>query len=68
VRLLSIETRDEYGYPCERCGQVLPLASLDYCAHCSRNLCGKCMALGCCGFVPAKSGDAIDRDGEEDSL
>jgi len=26
------------------------------------------MALGCCGFVPAKSGDAIDRDSEEDSL
>lgn len=55
-------------YRCERCGVLHSFLTLDYCAACSRNLCDKCMKLGCCGFVPAKSGDAIDRDGEEDSL
>lgn len=63
---------------CERCGGVGemiksgPFAgtphSLDYCAVCSKDLCEKCMAKGCCGNVPAKSGNAADNgdDGDGD--
>lgn len=29
----------------------------DFCATCSRNLCPKCMAQGCCKAVPAVSGN-----------
>lgn len=32
----------------------------DYCAVCSKNLCANCMAEGCCGHVPAISGEATD--------
>lgn len=38
-------------------GQYQPL---DYCAECSKDLCPDCMAKGCCGNVPAKSGNADD--------
>jgi hypothetical protein len=47
---------------CERCGarspkpEAGPYALFDYCAECSRDLCDACMAKGCCGNVPAKSG------------
>lgn len=51
---------------CERCGGVGHWTDkagrehvqdlLDYCATCSKNLCEKCMAKGCCGKVPAVSG------------
>jgi len=33
---------------------------MDYCALCSRNLCSGCMARGCCGAVPALSGNERD--------
>lgn len=44
---------------CEHCGTTLPAASyelFDYCADCGRNLCPACMAKGCCGSAPARSG------------
>lgn len=48
---------------CERCGAKpkndpngLPQL-LDYCAVCSKDLCPDCMAKGCCGNVPARSGE-----------
>jgi len=43
---------------CERCGTP-PQGDYgphDYCAKCSRDLCGDCMERGCCGSVPAQSG------------
>lgn len=61
---------------CERCGgkgeqiKTGPFAGqypqLDYCSLCSKDLCQKCMADGCCGKVPAMSGTADDYsdDGE----
>jgi hypothetical protein len=59
---------------CERCGSrgemitTGPFAGmyqgLDYCAKCSRDLCSKCMSEGCCGSIPAKSGN--EEDNEED--
>jgi len=46
---------------CERCGaKPEGFALLDYCAVCSKDLCAKCMAQGCCGNVPAQSGTAAD--------
>lgn len=51
---------------CERCGakrsrpDAGPYDLLDYCAHCSKDLCDACMAKGCCGHVPADSGLATD--------
>lgn len=49
---------------CERCGAVPTneFALLDYCAHCSRDLCPACMAKGCCGHVPAESGEQADTE------
>lgn len=60
---------------CERCGTRVPGYKLtdesddgidgpkeffDYCALCSRDLCDECMAEGCCGNIPAKSGAKAD--------
>lgn len=46
---------------CERCGVRTKGYELhDYCAVCSKNLCGTCMANGCCGNKPAKSGENAD--------
>jgi transcriptional regulator with XRE-family HTH domain len=46
---------------CERCQAGTAGYSLhDYCAACSVNLCDTCMAKGCCGDVPAKSGLEAD--------
>lgn len=55
---------------CERCRAKPPAhrmpgggwseSLLDYCRHCSRDLCEACMALGCCGRVPAESGMEAD--------
>lgn len=56
---------------CERCGaskpspEAGPFDSLDYCAECSRDLCDACMARGCCGRVPARSGMEADYPDEE---
>lgn len=42
---------------CERCrSTVSGFELVDYCNVCSKNLCDGCMASGCCGHVPAKSG------------
>ncbi len=54
-------TRPPDAHGCERCGQPADFATLDYCAVCSRDLCDKCMAGGCCGHAPAKSG--LEADG-----
>lgn len=49
------------AWKCERCGKATTGYDLhDYCAACSRNLCDPCMAAGCCGSVPAKSGQDAD--------
>lgn len=48
---------------CERCG-AMPEGEYglhDYCDHCSKNLCPKCMEAGCCGQVPADSGMSEDK-------
>lgn len=60
---------------CERCGsqgeliRTGPFAGgnlhLDYCAHCSKDLCPSCMSKGCCGNVPAVSGSDADDICEE---
>lgn len=53
---------------CERCG-AKPSGEYelhDYCAKCSKNLCKKCMAEGCCGSKPAASGMAADDDKEDE--
>ncbi len=53
---------------CERCGGTTPPGSfnlMDYCAKCSKNLCPKCMAEGCCGKVPAESGNQQDYGDDE---
>lgn len=47
---------------CERC-RATPRGEyelLDYCAVCSKDLCDECMAKGCCGNVPARSGTEED--------
>lgn len=55
---------------CERCRAAKPrpdagpFDGLDYCAECSRDLCDACMASGCCGTVPARSG--LQEDFPED--
>ena len=44
---------------CEKCDVELDPQSydlMDYCAECSKNLCGSCMKKGCCNNIPAKSG------------
>jgi hypothetical protein len=49
---------------CERCGAPPDgeFGLHDFCANCSINLCPTCMAKGCCGDVPARSGlEASDR-------
>jgi len=50
---------------CERCGAPPEggeegYGLLDYCAECSRDLCPKRMEAGCCGHVPAFSGEQQD--------
>lgn len=58
----------EREHKCEGCLKVIDWPS-DYCAHCSRNLCPACMQRGCCGHVPADSGQEADygNDKEEKS-
>ena len=61
---------------CERCGGVDKWTDdagkehvsdfTDFCAVCSKDLCAKCMAKGCCGNVPAKSG-SNEEYGDEDA-
>lgn len=51
---------------CERCGVGAggEYELLDYCAHCGKDFCAKCMDEGCCGLVPAASGmDEEEADG-----
>lgn len=55
---------------CERCGATSPSPDagpyelFDYCAVCSRDLCDRCMADGCCGNVPALSGNVENEASE----
>jgi len=37
----------------------------DYCVVCSANLCPKCMERGCCGDVPALSGQVTELDDDD---
>lgn len=53
---------------CERCGKSPDPKTfdlLDYCATCSKDLCPDCMAKGCCGNVPAESGNKLDSTDDE---
>lgn len=53
---------------CERCKVDSQGYDLhDYCALCSKNLCSRCMARGCCGLTPARSGQDSDVRGEDES-
>jgi hypothetical protein len=46
---------------CEGCGvETVGYDLHDFCAVCSKNLCGKCMEKGCCGHKPALSGSEED--------
>lgn len=52
---------------CERCRKE-PEGEYglhDYCGACSKNLCPKCMAAGCCGRIPALSGMGEDEQPPE---
>lgn len=51
---------------CERCKRHIGSIDMDYCAVCSKDLCDECMAKGCCGNIPAKSG--LTEDFGEDDL
>lgn len=51
---------DQEPIRCEKCGKPYSYDCDDYCAHCSKNLCLDCMAVGCCGHVPADSGLTAD--------
>ena len=53
---------------CERCGAKCrnEYELFDYCAQCGKNLCYECMQEGCCGKVPADSGEKADA-GDEDT-
>lgn len=57
---------------CESCGTKYPNAEcgeydlFDYCAVCSRDLCDRCLAKGCCGHVPGKSGLGEDYPDDDD--
>lgn len=56
--------------PCERCGYKPSGNSYelnDYCAVCGKTLCANCMEKGCCGHVPARSGEKADF-GEDDEV
>jgi len=55
---------------CERCGASPkgPYGLLDFCRECSRDLCDDCMTKGCCGHVPALSGNSEFGGEEEDGL
>lgn len=50
-----------YANICEGCGAAHPKSYglWDYCAACGKNLCCACMEKGCCGKVPAASGNEI---------
>lgn len=56
---------------CERCGARRSGVTagafdlFDYCAVCSRDLCDSCMGKGCCGNVPARSGNADECEADE---
>ena len=51
---------------CERCNAGTTGYELhDYCLRCGKNLCAKCMEHGCCGAVPAESGQGCD-DADQD--
>lgn len=55
---------------CERCSKQTDSETyelFDYCAKCSKNLCPDCMKKGCCGKVPAVSGNNEENSEEEDS-
>ncbi|MBN1204358.1 MAG: hypothetical protein JXB05_05490 [Myxococcaceae bacterium] len=39
---------------CERRGKAYEI--FDWCAHCERSLCPGCLQEGCCGSLPARSG------------
>lgn len=46
---------------CEKCGiQTGGYDLFDYCAICGKNLCDRCMEAGCCGHIPAVSGQMND--------
>lgn len=45
---------------CERCKKYVGSGDIDYCAHCSKDLCPECMGKGCCGYIPADSGLQAD--------
>jgi len=46
---------------CQRCGAGPAGADLfDWCGLCGAKLCDECMAMGCCGQVPAISGRTQD--------
>ena len=54
---------------CSRCEKVHECSFVmwDYCAVCVYLLCDECMAEGCCGSTPARSGVAADAAREEDA-
>jgi hypothetical protein len=41
---------------CDRCAAALTPTTWDDCEVCLQDLCERCMADGCCGHKPARSG------------
>ncbi len=51
---------------CDKCGANTQGYELfDYCAICNKNLCPTYMQRGCCGNVPARSGEDEDYPSDE---
>lgn len=51
---------------CDRCAnESEPGEAFDYCPRCGANLCPECMEEGCCGEVPAVSGQSRDVEDEQ---
>ena len=60
------------SFRCERCGRpdtvidpsgiARAAPSTDCCAVCGKGLCVRCMDEGCCGHVPAMSGEESDAE------
>lgn len=54
------EVQDEAGrlpvtHDCEVGDHAEPVAAVDACDGCTKNLCRRCKLAGCCGVTPAKS-------------
>lgn len=58
----AAESGKVYRMECERCTRdISGTGKHDFCAICGKDLCKSCMEVGCCGNVPAISGEGIKK-------